>query len=355
MAYDVTPLISGRTGIARYVEQLDEALVERGAGLHRFAVGRSSFPVPHGVRHLGVPARLVARTWRTLGWPPVERLTPGIDLVHATGMLVPATRRPLVVTVHDVAAIHLPDLHPPRHRDQQLRLVRDLHRAAVVVTVSAATADDVAHLGIETERIVVAPLGVRELPPAERATAPPPGYLLTVGESSPRKRLSLVLEALARLDAGPRLVMAGPPAADERHLASLVADRRLGERVMRIGAVTDAELAALYAGAVALCFPSASEGFGLPVLEAMAAGVPVIAADLPVLREVAGDAALFVGRADADAWAQAIESVLGDPALRDRLAEEGRRRAGEFTWRRTAESTMDAYQMALESVARAPA
>lgn len=349
VSFDVTPVISGRTGIARYATQLGAALELQGVELRRFAVGRGAFPAPDGTVRLRVPARLLMPWWRVVRWPEAERLVGGADVVHATGSPLPATRVPLVVTVHDVAALRYPDLHPARHVQQQRALVATLDRAAAIVTVSATTADDLVQLGITQDRIVVAPLGLTPLPdPAPPAAAPPDGeYLLTVGETSPRKRYHVLLQAVSRLRDGPRLVMVGPPAGDEQRLRALIVELGLTQRVTRLGAVSDAELSWLYRHATALCFPSISEGFGLPVLEALAAGVPVVASDIAATRELASSIAIYPGSEDADAWAEAIEAVASDTGLRERIGREGSRRAAEFTWERTAAATLGAYRMAL--------
>jgi glycosyltransferase involved in cell wall biosynthesis len=351
VAFDVTPVISGRTGIARYVNELGAALERRPVELHRYAIGRSSYPLPVGTRHVHVPARIVDRWWRVVPWPNVDRLAGDADVVHATGLLTPPTRHPLVVTVHDVAAVRYPNLHPTRHVRQQRTQLRALDRAAAILTVSQATADDLVHFGVRPERIVVAPLGLSSLPQAaatgltaERKR----GYLLTVGESSPRKRYDVVLRALSRVDRDLELVMAGPPAADEERLRSLVGALGLGSRVRRLGAVPDAALAGLYRDALALCFPSVAEGFGLPVLEAMAAGLPVVARDIPVARELAGDAAIYLAGDDERVWAETIEALVSDAALRERCSSAGRARAAEFTWDRTAAATLEAYRIAAD-------
>jgi glycosyltransferase involved in cell wall biosynthesis len=352
VGFDVTPVISGRTGIARYVTELGAALERDGAELRRFAIGRRSFPLPDGARHVRVPARLVERWWRSLGWPTIEQLAGEMDVVHATGLLTPRTRRPLVVTVHDIAAVRYPELHPARHVNQQRSQLRMLHRVPAIVTVSQATADDLVHLGISSERIVVARPGRTQLPePAAPSVGVSPAgrYLLTVGETSPRKGYGVVVEALARLDHNLNLVMAGPAAGDEQRLRELIATLGLWPRVRKLGAVTDAALAGLYRGAVALCYPSVAEGFGSPVLEAMGAGVPVLASDIPVLRELAGDAAVYVEGNGVDAWADAIEGIVSDASLRHRLAELGRKRAAEFTWERAAIATLTGYRLALDA------
>ena len=351
VAFDVTPVISGRTGIARYVTQVGEALERTDVELRRFAIGRSAFPAPLSTRRLPVPAKVVYGWWRALPWPPVERLFRGEgdpQLVHATGPLTPATRLPLVVTVHDIAAVRHPELHPARHVRQQRSQLGTLNRAAAILTVSQATADDLAAFGVAPERLVVAPLGISPLPPP----APVPDldgrapYLLTVGETAARKGYGVLLAALARLDPGIELVMAGPPAGDEQRLTSLAAQLGIANRLRRLGPVSDAALAGLYRGALALCFPSIAEGFGLPLLEAMVSGTPIIASDIPPSRELAGPAAIYVAN-DAAGWADAIAVVASDDSLRRRLAAAGRERGPSFTWERTAARTEDAYRLAL--------
>jgi glycosyltransferase involved in cell wall biosynthesis len=266
--------------------------------------------------------------------------------------LVPPTRRPLVITVHDVAAIVHPNLHPAHQGGLVQLVVAALPRAAAVVAVSRATADDLLELGVDSERLFVAPLGLTSLPEAEPlpAETPAPGtYLLTVGETSPRKGYDVMLQALSQVDPGPSLVIAGPPAGDETRLQALVSGLGLEARVVRLRSVSDGELASLYQGAVALCFPSIAEGFGLPVLEAMAAGLPVIASALPIIRELAVDAAVFVERRDPALWAQAIRSLMSEPATRSELAKAGRERARAFSWETTAAITEEAYKFALSS------
>jgi glycosyltransferase involved in cell wall biosynthesis len=350
VAFDVTPVISGRTGIARYVIQLGIALERAGAQLRRFAVGRRSFPLPPDSRHIRLPTRAIEAWWRAAPWPRVEQLLGGAELVHATGLLIPRTGLPLVVTVHDVAAARHPDLHPPRHTEQQRAQLKLLHRASAIVAVSQATADDLSQLGVSPDRLVVAPLGATPLPHPDLssiAQLPDRSYLLTVGETSPRKGYPLLLHAFSRVRGDVALVIVGPPASDEQRLRSLIAELGISARVRRMGPVSDAALAGLYRGALALCFPSVAEGFGLPVLEAMAAGVPVLARDIPVARELAGDAALFIAGDDPRGWTDAIGRIVSEPALRSALADAGLERAAEFTWDRTAAATLSAYRLAL--------
>ena len=149
---------------------------------------------------------------------------------------------------------------------------------------------------------------------------------------------------LARRDAAPALVLAGYAGWRNENLISPADRAELGPALRELGRVPDSELRALYASATVFAFPSLHEGFGLPVLEAMVAGVPVVASDIPAIREVAGDAAVLVPPGDADAWAEALSRVLESPTLQAELAGAGRRRAAVFSWARTAEATLGVYR-----------
>jgi glycosyltransferase involved in cell wall biosynthesis len=352
VGFDVTPVISGATGIARYVTQVEASLRPLDVEVRAFAVGRSAFAVPPGTRHVRIPARLLVAWWGLGGRPYIEGLTGPVDLVHATGLLLPSTRRPLVLTVHDLAALRHAHLLPERHVRQQRAVIRRLPSAAAVVAVSKATAQDIVDLGVDAGRVVVAPLGVSRLPepiPLPQTLRPLGQYLLTVGETAPRKDYPVLIRALARVRRDLELVMVGPPGRDEEPLRRLAIELGVDDRLRRLGAVSDGELAGLYRGALALCFPSVAEGFGLPVLEAMAEGTPALVSDLPVMREVAGPAAVYVEPAGVPEWAEAIETIASATTAREQLSEAGRRRASEFTWERTASATLDAYELALAS------
>lgn len=350
VAVDVTPLIAGSTGVARYTDSLCRALEATGIELAPFAVGRASRPAPPGVRHVRAPLRVVQRAWSVANRPSAEDLVGKVDVVHSLDLHPPPSRRPLVATVHDLAAIEQPDLHPPRSVAQQRARLAMLARAEVVISNSYATASVLARHGIEGHRVVVSQLGVSALPqPAEHGVSGP--FLLAVGELSARKGHAALLEAFASARLGPvRLVVAGPDAGEGRRLAALTARLGVADRCVLLGRVSDAVLAGLYRDAAALCFPSLAEGFGLPVLEAMAAGLPVVASDLEVIREVAGDSVILVPTSDVPALRRGLERVVGDEQLRQRLADDGRSRAGRFTWEATANVTVSAYHRALACV-----
>ncbi|MDP9644169.1 glycosyltransferase involved in cell wall biosynthesis [Actinopolyspora lacussalsi] len=350
---DGTPLLGTRTGIGRYTARLSEALAElpetrvRLLGLTARGWYALRGAAPAGTRAIGppLPARMLAACWSRSEFPPIEPLGGRGDVVHGTNFVQPATvRTPGVVTVHDLD--FLDTSANGVSGDGRERLVaRSVRRARVVCTPTSAVAERVvARFGISARRTVVTPLGVdpewfESRPPDPRVRRQyglPENYLLFVGEDGPRKGLSTLLEALD--PTLPPLVVAGPSGTGgENPLPS--------ERVTRTGYLPEEELRGVVAGATALVLPSRDEGFGLPVLEAMAAGVPVVCSDIAALREVtAGHAHLFpYGRATAlrAALRRAVESAEDHESR-----EAARGHAAGFTWRGCAEATMRAYRLA---------
>jgi glycosyltransferase involved in cell wall biosynthesis len=378
---DATPLLGPRTGVGRYVAGLVEALAElpggepeeialvpftwRGtADLPRVAPAAPRLRV--GRRR--VPARLLRATWAAVAFPPVEWLAGPVDVFHATNFVAPPARRAAtVVTIHDLTYLRHPEMvtaASARYRDL---VPRALRRGATVCTPTAAVGAEVADAyRLPPERLVVTPLGVG---PAWRAATPPDPawlaanglperYLLFVGNREPRKNLPTLLAAYRELLAGrvpgagrggsgsgvPPLVLVGPAGWGEAlDLAGLPA-----EAVRTPGYLPEDDLARVVAGAAALVFPSWYEGFGLPALEALACGTPVVATDLPALREVLGDQAALVPPGDAAALADALARVLDDPG--GEPARSARRaRAAAFTWAACARATLSAYHRALEA------
>lgn len=280
----------------------------------------------------------------------LARLRP--DVYHATYYAVPV-RVPgrLVVTIYDL----IPRLFPHYWPNPVVRASINAwtayaaRHAQRVVACSQSTADDLARLLPQTARKTrVAPLGVAPRPPASapESQAPAAPYLLYVGSNKPHKNLPRLVAAFAKVaqQAGGNLVIAG--AWDERYpQAKQEADRpALNRRVIFEHYPSDARIAQLYTGASGFVFPSRYEGFGLPVLEAMAAGLPVATTDRGALREVAGDAALLFDSDDTDSIAGALRRLLTDGDERARLAARGRERAALFPWSRTARETWAVYE-----------
>ncbi|HKE97817.1 MAG TPA: glycosyltransferase family 1 protein [Actinomycetes bacterium] len=364
---DATPLLGPRTGVGQYTAGLVEGLQALAGGPELVLVPftwRGARDLPAAVA-LGprasagrrrVPARALQAAWARLEVPPVEWLAGRLDCFHATNFVAPPARRARVaVTVHDLTFRTHPELVTPASARYRRLVPRSLARAAVVCVPTAAVAAELADAyGVVPDRLVVTPLGVRDA--YRRAAAPPAawlarrglpsGYVLFAGSREPRKNLPVLLDAyrelLAQGAGPPPLVLAGPagwgPALD---LAGLPAGM-----VVTAGYLADDELARVTAGAAALAFPSAVEGFGLPPLEALACGVPVVASDLPALREVLGPHAAFAPAGDAAALAAALAKTLA--AEPDEAAAGARRaHAARFTWRACAEATLAAYRRAV--------
>lgn len=346
VGFDVTATITGATGVARYVDELGTAL-EAGPDavvLRRFAVGRAVVGRARDARHLRIPLRVVARSWGLGGPPSIERLVGPVDSVHAGGPVLPTTAAPIVAVVHDVAALDHPHLHPKRDVQQLRRYVTGLGRVAAVVTGSAATAQRLADLAPGVA-VHVTPYG--RAPLADPVPPPLAGrpYVLAVGAPVPRKRYDLLLRAVARATPSDTCVaVVGPPGSEDAALHRTADEVGLGDRFHRAVDVSDAQLAGWYAGASVLAAPSVEEGFGFPVIEAQGLGVPVVATDLAVHREVAGGAAWFVPVDDADALGEAIAAVLAGGSEVDSRARAGRESAARYTWGACAAATLAVHR-----------
>ena len=292
-------------------------------------------------------------------WPLLVRRH-RLDLVHSPYVVGPlAAGVPVVVTVHDLIFERHPEYTPQRLLRLAYRAMAalSLRRASAIVAVSEATRADVERwYPAARGRTHVIPNGVsgsfsRVEDPARLAAVRaryglPPSFVLAVGAGRPHKNLEIVVDAARDLaDDGTRFVLASAP---DRRFPDAVGDRiarhGLEDRVLRIRDVREDDLAALYSLADAFVFPSFIEGFGLPMLEAMAAGTPVVAADVSVMPEVGGDAVLLFDPRDPAALAAQLRRLATDRDLRGRLRERGIRRAAEFSWERTARATLDLYR-----------
>ena len=304
-----------------------------------------------------IPVRLLNVAWHRAQWPPIEVLTGRcFDVVHSPHpLLLPSRRGAQVVTICDLDFLD----HPERawgeiRRDYPALARRHAQRAACVVVPSRYTAEEVVRrLGVPRARIAVCPCGA---PPWKPRAAPPvAGHLLFVGSLAPRKNVAGILAAYARLAARrpdvPQLVLAGGAAPDgaDREWRRAFDDPRLAGRVRRTGYVDAATLRSLYAGACALVLPSLDEGFGLPALEAMTLGVPVVASNRGALPEVVGEAGLLVDPTDPAALEEALGRILDEPELGVRCAVRGPAQARKFDWRTSARTLRAAYRQAIET------
>ena len=349
IAFDATPLVAGNTGVARYTERLLEEMSQRSdVELALFAIGRGQ-RAPSGVRHLRLPLRVAHAMWPRLAWPSVASMVGAVDALHALDMVPAPTKAPVVLTVHDVLPLRLPHLYSDRARHISARNVEAAKRAAVVVADCRATAGEIADAtGRPADDIAVAPPGPLLAAPPD---SPPPvasPYVLAVGSVTPRKGFAALARAMAKLIDPPLLVIAGPNGWRSDDVRS-EATAALGDRIRFLGWVSDDDLAALYANAAVFAFPSLAEGFGIPVLEALALGAPVVATDLPSVREVGAEAAVLVEQGDEGALAEALREVLSDDGRRAAMSAAGRTLAAGYSWAATAEAVFGAYRRATTS------
>ncbi len=299
-----------------------------------------------------LPRAVLYESWHRLHRPVVDRLVGHPDLVHATGGAVPATDLPLVATIHDLAWRRHPEVATQRGHRMFEAWLSDARRAARVVCPSEATRSDLLEAGFADDQVVVVPLGADTVAAAPdqaaelRARHGLDGpVVLWVGTVEPRKNLPVLARAVASLDLeGLTLVMVGPTGWREG-LSAAVAP--LGDRVVVTGPVDEATKHAWFDAADVFCFPSLLEGFGLPVLEAMGHGTPVVTSAGTATAEVVGDAGLTVDPTNMDGLAEAISSVLSDSDLAARLGEAGRLRAATMTWDAAAEATVRLYREVL--------
>jgi len=348
-------------GISVYSRRLIESLLDLETQ-HQFLVCyrlsrwklRRTFMRPSATRRFGVRLFQEPLTF----WLPWQA-----ELFHSLAQRPPAFRfRNEVVTVFDIFPITGTDYSAADFRRKFSGLLRDaVRRAARVITASQYTARQLQrHCQVQADKIRVIPVGV-DIPPlqpsaeerqAERERWVGPGneLVLVVGAIQNRKNTLGAAKAAARLPARYRLVLAGGNGYGSEAVHDWVRQERLGERILTPGYVPADDLASLYRAASVFLFPSFEEGFGIPVLEAMARGVPVVAAGTSSLPEVGGDAVLYVDPHSVDEIAARVRQIVEDPGLQSDLRRRGFARAQEFTWRRTAEDTLDVYRKLLGSV-----
>jgi glycosyltransferase involved in cell wall biosynthesis len=351
-----------RSGVARYVDRLlaalpgalglDELVTYLSPGIYRDSARNRHMPVP-------VERPSIRIAWEHVALPVMARRDQ-LDLFHGPVNVVPrGLPCPSVVTVHDLAFLRYPETVP---RNRYLYLSFEtrstVKRAERVIAVSEATKRDIVELlKIDPGKVEVVPLGVdaRFRPASEREQTEfdaryriDKPFLLTVGNLEPRKNLPRLLEAFAMV--APKiehdLVMIGAEGWLTGELRETLSRLRLDGRVKMTGFMDDADLPRWYAAADLFVFPSLYEGFGLPVIEAMACGTPVLASATSSLPEVAGGAAVLFDPLRIDAIADAIVQLSGDTAQKAELARMGMARALAFTWSATAEQTIRVYREA---------
>lgn len=365
IGYDVTPLAGRRTGVGNYTEAVLRHMLPVASGMqfHAFSSGHHRIDASAlGIashRHVPLPTRALYALWNSTGLPRADKLLGGVDVFHATNyFLPPVARARTVLSIYDLAFLKHPEWCSPKIVGPFSRAVRQhaLH-ADAIVACSAATRDDIVSLlGVDSARIHVVH-GAVDIPhlPERDASAKllardldiHTPFLLFVSTLEPRKNIEGMLRAfaLAAPSIPHSLVIAGGTGWGMEGLPALLESLHLGDRVRLLGYVTQpAHLPALYTAADAFFFPSHYEGFGLPVLEAMAHGCPVITSQVSSLPEVAGDAARYVDPNDHQGMADTLCEVAHDAGLRDTLSAIGRVRARDFSWQYAASRTLDLYR-----------
>jgi glycosyltransferase involved in cell wall biosynthesis len=366
---EINPLaLAQKTGVPYFIEALTESLLRETQGKEHEIIlwgpnlERDPFPQwKHKTLWRGGLARDVREVWwRRFSWGGVPR---DVDVYHLPFLapLAPyhhGTR--FVATIYDLAFMHFPDIAPSSKifvaqvQNTLLQLLKSRH----VIAISQATKQDaIAAFGISEEKISVIYPGTHIQPPsaddqAGRAAFEtlqlPSRYVLCVGTWEPRKNLPLLLRAWARLrPQGVKLSLCGVKGWKFQNAEALLDELQLHDSVQPLGYVPREAMPHLYANAQCLAFPTLYEGFGLPVIEAMRCGCPVLCSDSSSLPEAAGDAAWLLPPCDGEAWAEALQKLLGDAALRETMRQKGYRQAARFSWDEAARQTLQIYRSLL--------
>ena len=364
VGFDARALSSPAGGVRRYTNELFRA-VAINADVEVVAIGADdTTTVPAGVTvaqaHALAPTNL---GWTTLSLPVAARRA-GVDLYHGPAYTAPFWGlRPIVLTIHDCSYARHPEWYP-YHRDVLRRAFyrRSALAAQAVITDSEFSRGEIAvAYPLDAERLTVIPLGVgppfvdghAEIETGDQSPGRGGLYALHVGDLHPRRDLMTALKAVLAVRgrrpelSSLRLLLVGVDRGSGASLRDAVVGIGQSAALEVVSGLDDVALSRLYAGASVFVYPSVYEGFGLPILEAMACGAPVVAARAATSPEVVGDAGLLIEPGDVAEMADAIEAVLSQADLAARLRETGRRWAGQFTWERTARETIRVYRRCL--------
>lgn len=361
VAIDANPLIGERSGIGHVTARLLEGLAPRDdVEVTGYAITRTGRRDLAGLLPAGItpatsrlPARVVHPLWTRVAWPTIEHWTGPVDVVHSPNFIAPPARVPVIVSVHDLAFAHSPELCRPEAQQLIPLLRHALGRGAIVHTGSDFVAAEIREFfDLPPERVARVYSGIATHAAdgnvaSGHALARGDRYVLAIGTIEPRKNLPSLVRAFDRVATDDHvvcLVIAGGNGWGTDAVDDAVAASPHGARIRRLGYVSDRDHADLLAGASLLAYPSLYEGFGHPPFEAMAAGVPVVTTSVGSLPEVIGDAAYFVPPADDDALAAAIVHVLTDDDVRRDLVAKGRARARAFPWSAAIDGFVDLYR-----------
>lgn len=367
---DIRPLRDVTTGVGRYLLKMLDAMArcDRGNDYILF-YNCLRGPVPEGlprndnctVARFHWPRKLLTAVWAYTEFPNLEKFIGNVDVFHSPGFQVPPSRRSaMVFTVHDLIALTYPQLAIPSSvRHFRPRVKHYAKRTDLIAAVSKATAGDVINfLDVPEEKVVVVYPGttcfVKASPDdisSMKAKFNISGeYILFVSRLDPRKNLARLFRAfdLSGLSKDLELLFVGPKGWRMEETFRTWRSVKCRDRIRWLDYVTDTDLACLYSGAKFFAFPSVVEGFGLPILEAMSVGCPVLTSNISSMPEVAGEAALYIDPYDIDSIADGLQRLADDSGLRAKLAESGSLRAKMFTWEKMADNMIDAYKRAYE-------
>lgn len=362
---DATPLIGKTAGIGAFTRGLINALIEvPDLKVDAYALSFRGFDelgklLPEGVSHphIPMPAAALMKTWARTAHPTIDRWVGSFDVVHGTNFVVPPSNRgAMLVTVHDLTAIHYPQLCEPTTLKYPELISKAVSRGAHVHTQSQTIADEVSELlEINPARIHTISPGIPELLELPsgyedwgKQIAQADRYVLAVGTVEPRKDYPNLVRAFDVV-AGDRsdlsLVIAGSIAWGEKELQKAIEEARHSSRIHVLGYVSETQRAALLRGASVFAYPSLYEGFGMAPLEAMQAGVPVVATNAGAVPEVAAGAALYAEVGDPYGLAGVIAQALEDESTRQTLISAGHERVKEFSWTKCASQMADLYEL----------
>ncbi len=370
---DGYPLAEPRTGVGHYTLELARALALVSPsdqfelvspapfdGAAQDEIERAHLP---NLRTVNPRASSIRGHWWSIGLPLYARRA-AFDLFHGTNFDLPLwKRRRSVVTIHDLSTLLHPEKHRPRLvRRARLRLPLVVRIADMIITPTESVKRDVCqHLGVRADKVTAIPLSARssfqpmplaQTAPIRKRLGIEDDFLLFVGTLEPRKNLLTLLKALEQIighsSLRPQLVIAGGEGWLMDELLALIKKATISDRLRLTGYLRDEDLRALYSSCRVFIYPSVYEGFGLPPLEALACGAPVIAGRIPSLQETLGSAARLVEPLDVDALAKSILALLQDGNQRQLLRAAGPQQAGKFSWEKTARLTLDVYRKLLK-------
>lgn len=363
---DYRPALRERSGVGETVFQLSKALGSLSgekpqidltlfSSSIRDRLDPASLPTPARLIDCRIPVRLLNLLWHRWEWPRIETITGSdYDVVHSSNpLLIPSSKAAQVITIHDLYFLKHPENTSKEIRRDYTVLVRQhASRADCILVPSEYTRQQVQNiLEISDDHIVVCPLGT--VPSLLRREQPKTGPILFIGTLEARKNINGLLDAytllLDRFKDAPDLILVGRPTSDASRWASRLLAAPLLGRVRQMGYVTTESREILLKQARMLVLPSFDEGFGLPILEAMSAGVPIVASNRGALPEVLGDTGLLVDPTDAQSLANAIQKTLSDSHHVRVSVARGIQRAAHYSWQRSARILRDAYAMAIEN------